>query len=76
MSKGIQYEVEDTSAESSKKEEFVENIERRRSTTDEIVDLSGIENEAASKAAWLISLTVSIGGFLFGKSAAFGRITV
>lgn len=28
--------------------------------------LSGIEETAASKAAWLITLTVSLGGFLFG----------
>lgn len=29
-------------------------------------DLSGIESTAASKAAWLISIVVSIGGLLFG----------
>ncbi|KAJ5172129.1 hypothetical protein N7492_004722 [Penicillium capsulatum] len=29
-------------------------------------ELSGIENTAASKAAWLISIVVSIGGLLFG----------
>lgn len=31
-------------------------------------ELSGIESTAASKAAWLISIVVSIGGFLFGIS--------
>lgn len=46
----------------------VETIERRKSTSEEVVELSGIEATAASKAAWLISITVSIGGFLFGKS--------
>lgn len=29
-------------------------------------ELSSIESTAASKAAWLISIVVSIGGFLFG----------
>ena len=47
-------------------EEQVENVERRQSVSEQIVDLSGIEATAASKAAWLISITVSIGGFLFG----------
>lgn len=31
-------------------------------------ELSSIESTAASKAAWLISIVVSIGGFLFGIS--------
>lgn len=30
-------------------------------------ELSNIEDTAASKAAWLISIVVSIGGLLFGK---------
>lgn len=32
-----------------------------------LAELSGIEAEAASKAAWLITLTVSLGGLLFGE---------
>lgn len=52
------------------------------STTDKIEDvsdsayaehlanLSGIEATAASKAAWLISITVSLGGLLFGMKTA------
>jgi SP family myo-inositol transporter-like MFS transporter 13 len=52
------------------------------STTDKIEDvsdsayaehlanLSGIEATAASKAAWLISITVSLGGLLFGMETA------
>lgn len=44
------------------------DTERRHSTADEIVDLSGIEATAASSAAWLIAITVSIGNFLFGQS--------
>jgi SP family myo-inositol transporter-like MFS transporter 13 len=47
-------------------EEHVENVRRRQSVSDEATELSGIEATAASKAAWLISITVSIGGFLFG----------
>lgn len=31
-----------------------------------LAELSGIEATAASKAAWLISITVSLGGLLFG----------
>lgn len=34
-------------------------------------DLSNIEATATSKAAWLISLTVSIGGFLFGYDTGY-----
>ena len=53
------------------------------STTDKIEDvsdsayaehlanLSGIEATAASKAAWLISITVSLGGLLFGMKTTF-----
>jgi SP family myo-inositol transporter-like MFS transporter 13 len=50
------------------KDEFVETVDRRRSVSDEATELSAIEATAASKAAWLIALTVSIGGFLFGAS--------
>ena len=53
------------------------------STTDRIEDVSdsayaehlanlpGIEATAASKAAWLISITVSLGGLLFGMKTTF-----
>lgn len=34
-----------------------------------LADLSSIEATAASKAAWLISITVSLGGLLFGMRA-------
>ena len=47
-------------------DEHVENAYRRQSVAEEVTELSGIEATAASKAAWLISVTVSIGGFLFG----------
>lgn len=41
--------------------EQVETIEYKNQT-----DLSSIEATAASRAAWLISIVVSIGGLLFG----------
>jgi len=52
-------------------DEQIENVERRQSKVEEIIDLSGIEATAASKAAWLISITVSIGGFLFGYDTGY-----
>lgn len=49
-------------------DEQIDHIERQQSPSEDLYDnLSGIEETAASKAAWLISITVSIGGFLFGK---------
>jgi SP family myo-inositol transporter-like MFS transporter 13 len=33
-----------------------------------LAELSSIEATAASKAAWLISITVSLGGLLFGTA--------
>jgi SP family myo-inositol transporter-like MFS transporter 13 len=45
----------------------VEDAGRRTSLVEEVTELSGIEATAASKAAWLISVTVSFGGFLFGE---------
>ena len=34
----------------------------------QLAELSAIEATAASKAAWLISITVSLGGLLFGTT--------
>lgn len=48
-------------------EQHAEYVERKQSTSEAITELSGIEATAASKAAWLITLTVSLGGFLFGQ---------
>lgn len=36
-----------------------------------LAELSSIEATAASKAAWLISITVSLGGLLFGTNLPF-----
>ncbi|KAF2113153.1 general substrate transporter [Lophiotrema nucula] len=46
-------------------------IERRGSTAEQVVELSQIEATAASKAAWLLSVTVSLGGLLFGYDTGY-----
>jgi SP family myo-inositol transporter-like MFS transporter 13 len=46
----------------------IEDITTAREHADQIANLSGIEATAASKAAWLISITVSLGGLLFGRT--------
>jgi MFS transporter, SP family, solute carrier family 2 (myo-inositol transporter), member 13 len=52
---------------SSVSDEQIEVVaDRHQSTAAEVTELSAIEATAASKAAWLISVTVSTGGFLFG----------
>lgn len=45
--------------------------DRRLSVAEEVTELSGIEATAASKAAWLISLTISQAGFLFGYDTGY-----
>lgn len=53
-------------------EEHVENPQRRRSSVaEQVTELSSIEATAASKAAWLISLTISQCGFLFGYDTGY-----
>lgn len=47
-------------------QERIEDISNAKEHADELAELSGIEATAASKAAWLISITVSLGGLLFG----------
>jgi SP family myo-inositol transporter-like MFS transporter 13 len=59
-------EFSDVKFESHISHEHVENISHTKEHADEIAALSGIEAEAASKAAWLIASTVSIGNLLFG----------
>jgi SP family myo-inositol transporter-like MFS transporter 13 len=52
----------------TEKSEQVEHVDTIEAEKGEVADLSSIEDTAASKAAWLISVTVSIGGLLFGIS--------
>lgn len=44
----------------------IEDISNAGNYAEQIAELSGIEATAASKTAWLISITVSLGGLLFG----------
>lgn len=47
--------------------EKIENIDNsRKPDATELHELSGIEQTAASKGAWLISIVISLGGLLFG----------
>ena len=46
--------------------EKIEKIATAQDTHGQIEELSALEATAASKAAWLISITVSLGGLLFG----------
>jgi SP family myo-inositol transporter-like MFS transporter 13 len=44
----------------------IEDVSTSSEHNDRLAELSAIEATAASKAAWLISITVSLGGLLFG----------
>jgi len=59
--------------------EYTEKPSRRAShasVAEEVLDLSGIEATAASKAAWLISLTISQAGLLFGYDTGMLQSTL
>lgn len=47
-------------------QEKIEDVSHAKEHADHLAELSGIEATAASRAAWLISITVSLGGLLFG----------
>ncbi|KAF2149676.1 general substrate transporter [Myriangium duriaei CBS 260.36] len=51
-------------------DEHIENADDGHQSID-VTALSGIEATATSRAAWLISITVSIGGFLFGYDTGY-----
>ncbi|KAB8070617.1 general substrate transporter [Aspergillus leporis] len=55
----------------TEKSEQVEHVDTIEAEKGEVADLSSIEDTAASKAAWLISVTVSIGGLLFGYDTGY-----
>ncbi|XDG02372.1 hypothetical protein ABKA04_001987 [Annulohypoxylon sp. FPYF3050] len=49
--------------------DHVEDVQFKNA--EELTELSGIEATAASKAAWLICITVSLGGLLFGYDTGY-----
>jgi SP family myo-inositol transporter-like MFS transporter 13 len=65
-SKNEKLESSDVKFESHASQERIEDISHAKEHADQLAELSGIEATAASKAAWLISITVSLGGLLFG----------
>lgn len=44
--------------------EHTEHIETELGSVDKVDEVPSIEEAAASKAAWLISVTVSLGGYV------------
>ncbi|KAI5360262.1 putative major facilitator, sugar transporter, major facilitator superfamily [Septoria linicola] len=52
-------------------QEDVEEADLKKGIYDEQSALSSIKDTAASKAAWLITLPVSLGGFLFGYDTGY-----
>lgn len=66
MSGNRSFEKREKDHESSSTEK-IEKIDTVEDLSAQQLELSGIEATAASKAAWLISMVVSLGGLLFGK---------
>lgn len=65
-SKNEKTDFSDVKFDSNTSGEKIEDISNAKEHADRLAELSGIEATAASKAAWLISITVSLGGLLFG----------
>lgn len=62
--KDIVFDEKKLGSDASDSEIQEEHVERRKSVSEEVTELSGIEATAASRAAWLIAITVSLGGKL------------
>jgi SP family myo-inositol transporter-like MFS transporter 13 len=73
-SKNEKTEFSDVKFESHASQERIEDVSHTKEHADEIAELSGIEATAASKAAWLIAITVSIGNLLFGMYRYLGPL--
>lgn len=65
-------DIVDIKFDDSASQDKIEDISKAHA--EQLVELSGIEATAASKAAWLISITVSLGGLLFGKYQHFSKL--
>jgi SP family myo-inositol transporter-like MFS transporter 13 len=65
-SKNEKSDFSDVKFESHTSQERIEDVSKAKEHAGQLAELSGIEATAASKAAWLISITVSLGGLLFG----------
>lgn len=65
-SKNEKTEFNDVKFDSNTTEEKIEDVSNAKEHADRLAELSGIEATDASRAAWLISITVSLGGLLFG----------
>ncbi|KAF2827763.1 sugar transporter [Ophiobolus disseminans] len=70
-SKNEKTEFSDVKFDSNTSGEKIEDISNAKEHADRLAELSGIEATAASKAAWLISITVSLGGLLFGYDTGY-----
>lgn len=68
-------EFSDVKFESHGSQDHIEDISNAKDHADQLAELSGIEATAASRAAWLISITVSLGGLLFGTYVSKSTIT-
>lgn len=65
-SKNEKTEFSDVKFESHASQERIEDVSHAKEHADQLAELSGIEATAASRAAWLIAITISIGNLLFG----------
>ncbi|KAI5241648.1 general substrate transporter, partial [Aureobasidium subglaciale] len=67
----INVSVDNKKLKDVKDDVFIDRVEKLDTLSDEHIEADNIESTAASKAAWLIAMTVSIGGFLFGYDTGY-----